>query len=482
MLRSLREVAQVYRFQAPSVARLAERLKQVCAAEGMSADLRALENLAVRTECDVRACLNALQLLHRSGVGATLDSISDASVGAKDFTLGVMDAWRAVFSKARRVDVRGGAGGRPSALSQAEAEAAETRRVLASLYAVGEHDLVLTGLHGNLANLSYTDVLCHKTTRALRWLSDADQLLGCAMATGTFSLLAYAPCFALGVRAAVATDTERPQVQWPAAEQRLAREAQSRRAMLLGWQRLASPAVHSTVSSTEAALEAVPLLLTILAPALRTASVMAMPPAEREVLRNLVDVMVSYGFSYTMHSGTDERGVFVSDLALDPPLGKLTALEGAEEQVARRVVVSAMRQARRCLPPTGPGRRAIRSVDPGRQSYAACVLGSDNGALCVPAVSAGARPRGVDRAHPPDGGGAPRPRARRRRRPGGTAAVLHGGAGAAAAGDAPSQPRRSWHLDPPEATQGHSFRGRSDNCTPSPFRRCARRLPAPRRR
>lgn len=342
VLRNLREVAQVYRFQAPSVARLAERLKQICAAEGMQADSRALESLAERTECDVRSCLNALQLLSRSGRGATLDTLSDASVGAKDFTLGVMDAWRAVFSKTRRVDVRGGS--RANAIAPAEAEAAESRRVLASLYAVGEHDLVLTGLHGNLANLSYTDVLCLKTTRALEWLSDTDTLLGRAMATNTFGLLAYTPCLALGLRAAVATDTERPQVQWPATEQRVNREAQSRRAMLLGWQRLVTPGVHSTVSSTEAALDTVPFLLTILGPALRTVSVMAMSPPEREAVDNLIDVMVSYGFSYTMHSGTDERGTFVSDLALDPPLHKLAVLEGAEEAVARRMVVSAMRQ------------------------------------------------------------------------------------------------------------------------------------------
>ena len=30
-----------------------------------------------------------------------------ASAGAKDFTLGCMDAWRAVFTKGRLVDVRG---------------------------------------------------------------------------------------------------------------------------------------------------------------------------------------------------------------------------------------------------------------------------------------------------------------------------------------------------------------------------------------
>lgn len=234
-------------------------------------------------------------------------------------------------------------------------------------------------------------MLCQKTTKALEWLSDTDLLLGRAFATSTFGLLAYAPPLALGVRSAVATDTEMPHVQWPIAEQRMHRESQSRRAMLLGWQRLVrcskpqpstlrpaaccthssclrpsivflvcqrsttrrvtarscpqvAPAVHSTVSSLESALDAVPFLLTVVAPALRTVSVMALSPQERDDLHNLVDVLVSYGLNYTMHSGVDERGVFVSDLALDPPLSSLTAFEGAEEGVSRRVVVSAMRQ------------------------------------------------------------------------------------------------------------------------------------------
>ena len=59
-----------------------------------------------------------------------------------------------------------------------------------------------------------------------------------------------------------------------------------------------------------------------------------------------VDTMVSYGISYTARAGSDERGGFTSELGLDPALDEACHLEGLEERPTRRVVVTAMRQAR----------------------------------------------------------------------------------------------------------------------------------------
>ena len=64
-LRPLRDAARVVHFKPPARARLVERLAAVCRAEGLAADRAALQALADRARCDVRACLNTLQLLAR---------------------------------------------------------------------------------------------------------------------------------------------------------------------------------------------------------------------------------------------------------------------------------------------------------------------------------------------------------------------------------------------------------------------------------
>lgn len=50
------------RFNKPPPAVLVKRLKAVCAEEGLTADSRSLNKLAEVTGCDIRSCLNTLQV------------------------------------------------------------------------------------------------------------------------------------------------------------------------------------------------------------------------------------------------------------------------------------------------------------------------------------------------------------------------------------------------------------------------------------
>ncbi len=47
--------------------RLAQRLQAVCGWEGLQADKSALRGLVERTDCDIRACLNTLQVRYAGG-------------------------------------------------------------------------------------------------------------------------------------------------------------------------------------------------------------------------------------------------------------------------------------------------------------------------------------------------------------------------------------------------------------------------------
>ena len=72
-LRNLREVATVITLPPPRGLRLAEKLKQICAAEHILIESMAIDRLVSLCECDIRACLNQLQALAaRADTGETL--------------------------------------------------------------------------------------------------------------------------------------------------------------------------------------------------------------------------------------------------------------------------------------------------------------------------------------------------------------------------------------------------------------------------
>jgi chromosome transmission fidelity protein 18 len=182
-LRALRESARVFRFAPPSASRLAARLRDIAAREGVRAEPRALTALAERTQCDVRAALHALQLLSRSGRPVRLADVT-AAVGAKDLTVGPLDAWKAVFSRARAPRGAGAAARRAGAGASGSAEAVDWRDTLALLAAVGEHELILAGVHENMAAARYSDTLMRRSADALTLLSDGDIMVGRAHVRG----------------------------------------------------------------------------------------------------------------------------------------------------------------------------------------------------------------------------------------------------------------------------------------------------------
>jgi len=349
-LRPLRDVARVFRFVPPTPARLAARLRDIAQLEGMRVEPRALTVLAERTHCDVRASLHALQLLHRSrSADGKQSSISTADVlavvGEKDLTVGPMDAWRALFSR--------GASSLPgfkTTSASGKSGSNDFNATLALLQTVGDAQLVLAGVHENLACARYTDTLLHKTAAALSQLSDGDLFVGAAHSRGTWACMGYVPLTCMAVRALVATSGERPQLSWPHQAQAVPRDAAHKETVLAGWRAACVPSVRATLSSS-AASDVVPYLLTILGPALRTMSVHAMAPAEREELEQLVQTMVAYGLTYTTRGATDATGVYTTELALDPPLETLVRCDGLDEPPPRRQLVQSMRQvvAHHCL-------------------------------------------------------------------------------------------------------------------------------------
>jgi len=175
-------------------------------------------------------------------------------VGAKDLTVGPMDAWRAVFRRQRLRPARGAA-----PLAPADADFRSTLQLLGT---VGDGALVLGGVFENLANVRFSDTQLLRSAAALEQLSDGDMLCGRAQAGGNYGLLAYLPLACMGVRRIVGSETAAAaDVAWPVAIAAARRAQAASEELLASWRRGVSPAVRATVGG-DAAAELLPMLLT----------------------------------------------------------------------------------------------------------------------------------------------------------------------------------------------------------------------------
>ncbi|KAJ1827466.1 Chromosome transmission fidelity protein 18, partial [Coemansia sp. RSA 2708] len=98
-LRPLRQIAQCFTVNAPTAARLAQRLADVCLREKINADQWALLELAKQNEGDMRASINALQMASQRRARVDADSIKRGAIGRKDMQRSLFSLWAMIFTK-----------------------------------------------------------------------------------------------------------------------------------------------------------------------------------------------------------------------------------------------------------------------------------------------------------------------------------------------------------------------------------------------
>ena len=337
-LRPLREMAKVFKVAPPASARLNGRLREVCAKRGMRADTRALGHLAERSEGDVRACLNALQMLNQEGKSLTLadvesDSTSaetrSAASGEKDLTVQARALWRTLLS------------GHISNKRTRKASREAHQRHLGSLcQSFGDDALLLDGLFENVHGAKFQDASMAKSARALAALGDGDLFSSRARVKQQFFLSPHVVASAMRVHACV---NNAPSVtaflEWPQGG-KVRREATRRRALARSWAASARPnRGHSLAVAADATLacELAPFVLTAIAPDIRPVSAQFMKPHEAAALRATVRVMASLGLTYEPPAeasrGADAFRGAPASLALDPPIDELVMFGGGVPNV-----------------------------------------------------------------------------------------------------------------------------------------------------
>ncbi|GAQ84926.1 DNA replication checkpoint protein CHL12/CTF18 [Klebsormidium nitens] len=328
-LRQLRQVAKVFVFAPPAPSRLATRLKFICTKEGYSADTRALTALCEHTECDVRACLNTLQFLHRRGKALRLADISSQVVGRKDMTHNVFEIWTELFQRKKSKAGTGTAlSGSPAmqGTMTRNAEQQEFHRIQNLLSGYGEHDFVMEGVHENFLRMRYHEGTLQKTVECLEWMGDSELMSRRVHSRQHFFLMAYQPATLQAVRRLIA-NPERPHIEFPKTYNKFRADHSSQRQLLQSWQMEMDPGVARGLNPSAIIRDLVSPLLDIVAPpTLRPVASQLLSEKEKGEVSELVDTMIGYGFTYKLQTGFGVNPG--AGPQLDPALGRLAAFEG----------------------------------------------------------------------------------------------------------------------------------------------------------
>nr|XP_039333988.1 chromosome transmission fidelity protein 18 homolog isoform X1 [Saimiri boliviensis boliviensis] len=359
-LRQLKQQAFLLHFPPTLPSRLVQRLQEVSLRRGLRADPGALAALCEKTDNDIRACINTLQFLHSQGQRElSVRDVRATRVGLKDQRRGLFSVWQEVFqlprAQRRRVGQDPALPADTLLLGDGDAgslTSASQRfyHVLHAAASTGEHEKVVQGLFDNFLRLRLRDSSLGAVCTALDWLAFDDLLARAAHHSQSFQLLRYPPFLPVAFHVLFAS-SHTPRITFPSSQQ----EAQSRMSQMRNLiQTLVSgivPATRSRATPQALLLDALCLLLDILAPKLRPVSTQLYSVREKQQLASLVGTMLAYSLTYRQERTPDGQYIYrlepnVEELCRFPELPARKPLTyQAKQLIAREIEVEKMRRA-----------------------------------------------------------------------------------------------------------------------------------------
>ncbi|KAL4836524.1 hypothetical protein H8958_022653 [Nasalis larvatus] len=359
-LRQLKQQAFLLHFPPTLPSRLVQRLQEVSLRQGMRTDPGVLAALCEKTDNDIRACINTLQFLYSRGQRElSVRDVKATRVGLKDQRRGLFSVWQEVFqlprAQRRRVGQDPALPADTLLLGDGDAgslTSASQRfyRILHAAASAGEHEKVVQGLFDNFLRLRLRDSSLGAVCAALDWLAFDDLLTGAAHHSQSFQLLRYPPFLPVAFHVLFAS-SRTPRITFPSSQQ----EAQNRMSQMRNLiQTLVSgiaPAARSRATPQALLLDALCLLLDILAPKLRPVSTQLYSTHEKQQLANLVGTMLAYSLTYRQERTPDGQYIYrlepnVEELCRFPELPARRPLtHQAKQLIAREIEVEKMRRA-----------------------------------------------------------------------------------------------------------------------------------------
>jgi chromosome transmission fidelity protein 18 len=323
VLRPLREVAKIVRMKVPSTNMLTARIRDVCVKENVNAEPRAIALIVDRVENDIRAALNAVQLIAKTSSTVTLTDVVQSDSGAKDIKHQSWSMWQ---------DLLRGRHTFPKSRLESERKRSHMDKMRDRIETFQDNDSLVDGLFENMPLVRFQDGNMKRLTNAIEAVVDASLFQTKSFSTGDESLRQYASsCLLIVHSCATHADVLQDNMEMPKTG-RAVKENKGRMEILHS-RRDALDLKIMRRSIAEDVTQTLPHLNTIIAPELRSVGTSFMSTDEKIKLEHIVNLMRAQGLSYKAPESKFEQSwrAAANALVLDPPIDDFVKFGGGVE-------------------------------------------------------------------------------------------------------------------------------------------------------
>eukprot|EP00004_Rigifila_ramosa_P012134 TRINITY_DN260_c1_g2_i1.p1 TRINITY_DN260_c1_g2~~TRINITY_DN260_c1_g2_i1.p1 ORF type:complete len:711 (-),score=159.44 TRINITY_DN260_c1_g2_i1:3-2135(-) len=309
-LRTLRQVALVFQFKAPTPSRIAARLSEICAIEGVDCDGKMLLALAETAGCDIRSCLNTLQFLHtrrlkhKTNTAAELAAIlSSSSFGLKDTTKNRFDVWESIFRVQKQKlhlqqqQLHQQREQQQKAQQHTPVFLSATMSLFDTLLASSDLDRIVDGVHENFLNVRFIDPTMTKAHRVCDLMSESDVYFREIHQHQNWTMNKFVAANIACVRDICAVQ-ESSYLVFPRSDYMCRTALSQSRETISTFVSGLLPSLRTFLSPTSIILDLLSFFLEIISPKLRTFNIYLLSEKEKEEFLKLLSVHIDYGIGY----------------------------------------------------------------------------------------------------------------------------------------------------------------------------------------
>ncbi|CCI48192.1 unnamed protein product [Albugo candida] len=314
VLRPLRKIAKIFLLHPPSLQRLVARLKYISRLEGLTITSGTLGAFCRRNQCDIRHCLNALQIRQKTkGHESNPQLLSDVSQ-SKEINHDLFTTMQAIFHTSHSTHSNQN-GSQETSSSNGKLDL--SNRVYETALSYGNWPLLLNSLEENISWMMYNDPTMHKTYFAFDWIGMADIWNSQAYKEQQFQLMMYIPFAAVALHR-VCPATTSPRIVYPRASFEMMSQREKVKNITGAFvEKIGHHLAWLRESTGRLMVDVIPWILLVLSPNVTLNTPSYRTNEKNPAMERLIEIMIYLGLSYrTQSSLQDEQENFMLEPAL----------------------------------------------------------------------------------------------------------------------------------------------------------------------
>ncbi|CAF1316520.1 unnamed protein product, partial [Didymodactylos carnosus] len=339
-LKSLRQIALILHFPRIDHQSLAKRLMIIAQQSNITADLSAITSLCLKSVCDVRSCLHFMQFVAKCGTRIDRKLVDSSIIGVKDSQKSMFEVWNEILqapsSKTNQTSL---VLEDPLIRMQKKNSTTVTRRLqliemISNLG--GGNDRLYDGLFENYLTINHRDRKLSSLAYANSWLLFYDILNKEVYAQQNYFFWQFLPYTALTFHLLFASN-QPVQIKYPQKQVEMNTKHRTYLSSIETMLEGIKPSLRQYINSTTLVLDILPYMIEILQPRLRPTNMALFTAKEKDDIKTLIDVMITYNLSYTQQRLADGAAI-----VLEPPVDAVALF--AVDQKQRNTLSFSCRQ------------------------------------------------------------------------------------------------------------------------------------------